>query len=144
MEGTFTVGMIMAFQGVLSSFSAPAATFISAGQTIQEMRTQMERVEDVMEYREDDCYKTEVKEESFAKLSGNIERRKTSILPQKKRQRRSPSLTNWASFRTRSWITFRAAVGERRFRSRNTKSATWSYLQEAFLVIPAAFIVTSR
>lgn len=73
MEGTFTVGMIMAFQGVLSSFSTPAATFISAGQTIQEMRTQMERVEDVMEYREDDCYKTEVKEESFAKLKGNIE-----------------------------------------------------------------------
>ena len=73
MEGTFTVGMIMAFQGVLSSFSAPATTFISAGQTIQEMRTQMERVEDVMEYREDDCYKTEVKEESFAKLGGNIE-----------------------------------------------------------------------
>ena len=73
MEGTFTVGMVMAFQGVLSSFSAPATTFISAGQTIQEMRTQMERVEDVMEYREDDCYKTEVKEESFAKLKGNIE-----------------------------------------------------------------------
>lgn len=73
MEGSFTVGMIVAFQGVLSSFSAPAATFISAGQTIQEMRTQMERVEDVMEYREDDCYKTEVKEESFAKLNGNIE-----------------------------------------------------------------------
>lgn len=73
MEGTFTVGMIMAFQGVLSSFSTPATTFISAGQTIQEMRTQMERVEDVMEYREDDCYKTEVKEESFAKLKGNIE-----------------------------------------------------------------------
>ena len=73
MEGTFTVGMIMAFQGVLSSFGAPATTFISAGQTIQEMRTQMERVEDVMEYREDDCYKTEVKEENFAKLKGNIE-----------------------------------------------------------------------
>ena len=73
MEGTFTVGMIMAFQGVLSSFSAPAATFISAGQTIQEMRTQMERVEDVMEYREDDCYKTEVKEENFSKLKGTIE-----------------------------------------------------------------------
>ena len=73
MEGTFTVGMIMAFQGVLSSFGAPATTFISAGQTIQEMRTQMERVEAVMEYHEDDCYKTEVKEESFAKLKGNIE-----------------------------------------------------------------------
>lgn len=73
MNGTFTVGMIMAFQGVLSSFSAPASTFISAGQTIQEMRTQMERVEDVMEYREDDCYNTDAKEESFAKLKGSIE-----------------------------------------------------------------------
>ncbi|MGM9644944.1 MAG: NHLP family bacteriocin export ABC transporter peptidase/permease/ATPase subunit [Eubacteriales bacterium] len=73
MEGTFTVGMIMAFQGVLSSFSAPATTFISAGQTLQEMRTQMERVEDVMQYREDDCYKTEVKEENFGKLKGTIE-----------------------------------------------------------------------
>ena len=73
MEGTFTVGMIMAFQGVLSSFSAPATTFISAGQRIQEMRTQMERVEDVMEYCEDDCYKTEVKEENFSKLKGMIE-----------------------------------------------------------------------
>lgn len=73
MEGTFTVGMIMAFQGVLSSFSAPATTFISAGQTIQEMRTQMERVEDVMEYCEDDCYKTEVKEDNFSKLKGTIE-----------------------------------------------------------------------
>lgn len=73
MEGTFTVGMIMAFQGVLSSFSAPAMTLISAGQTLQEMRTQMERVEDVMLYREDACYKTEVKEENFAKLRGAIE-----------------------------------------------------------------------
>lgn len=73
MEGNFTVGMIMAFQGVLSSFGAPASTLISAGQTLQEMRTHMERVEDVMQYREDDCYKTEVKEENFGKLKGNIE-----------------------------------------------------------------------
>ncbi|MGN0597187.1 MAG: ABC transporter transmembrane domain-containing protein [Ruminiclostridium sp.] len=43
MQGQFTVGMIMAFQGFLSSFMEPAMTFVSAGQTLQEMRTQMER-----------------------------------------------------------------------------------------------------
>lgn len=73
MQGSFTVGMIMAFQGMLSSFSAPASTFISAGQTLQEMRTQMERIDDVMLYREDECYKSEGDEASLAKLSGNIE-----------------------------------------------------------------------
>lgn len=73
MQGTFTVGMIMAFQGLLSSFTAPALTLISAGQTLQEMRTQMERVEDVMQYPDDVCYSTTVSEESYSKLKGEIE-----------------------------------------------------------------------
>lgn len=73
MQGSFTVGMIMAFQGVLSSFGSPASMFISAGQTIQEMRTQMERIDDVMLYREDECYNSKGKDEKLAKLSGNIE-----------------------------------------------------------------------
>ena len=38
MEGRFTVGMVMAFQGFLGSFMAPAQQLISAGQTLQEMR----------------------------------------------------------------------------------------------------------
>lgn len=56
MKGKFTVGMIMAFQGFLSSFMAPAGDLIHAGQTLQEMRVQMERIEDVMEYPEEDSY----------------------------------------------------------------------------------------
>ncbi len=55
-QGEFTVGMVMAFQGFLGSFSEPAMTLISAGQTLQEMRTQMERVEDVMQYPADVNY----------------------------------------------------------------------------------------
>ncbi len=55
MQGSFTVGMIMAFQGFLSSFMSPAVKLITAGQSIQEMRTQMERIEDVMEYPSDVC-----------------------------------------------------------------------------------------
>ena len=73
MQGTFTVGMIMAFQGILSSFSSPASTFISTGQTLQEMRTQMERIDDVMLYRDDECYRSEGIGGSYAKLKGNIE-----------------------------------------------------------------------
>jgi len=53
MQGHFTVGMITTFQGLLQSFMDPAQTLISAGQTIQEMRTEMERVEDVMNYPDD-------------------------------------------------------------------------------------------
>ena len=58
MRGSFTMGMIIAFQGFLSSFTSPALGLIGAGQTIQEMRAEMERVEDVMAYPEDSMYDT--------------------------------------------------------------------------------------
>ena len=73
MKGEFTVGMIMAFQGFLSSFTAPASSLISAGQTLQEMRTEMERVEDVMEYPNDPVFENETEAENYAKLTGEIE-----------------------------------------------------------------------
>ncbi len=73
MQGHFTVGMIMAFQGFLSSFMAPAMTMVSAGQTLQEMRTQMERVDDVMEYPDDAVFADSSSDNEMKKLSGNIE-----------------------------------------------------------------------
>ena len=85
MQGSFTVGMIMAFQGFLSSFMSPTAKLIAAGQSIQEMRTQMERIEDVMEYPSDVCCghreyaQAKEKEENgnqsgeYRKLSGSVE-----------------------------------------------------------------------
>jgi ABC-type bacteriocin/lantibiotic exporter with double-glycine peptidase domain len=74
MRGEFTLGMILSFQGFLSAFTAPAMTLISAGQTIQEMRTQMERVEDVMEYPEDEAVREhETEETELSKLKGNLE-----------------------------------------------------------------------
>lgn len=75
-NGSFTVGMIMAFQGFLSSFSAPANALIHAGQTITEMRSSMERIEDVMQYPVDTCFESASEEEgepSYAKLIGQIE-----------------------------------------------------------------------
>ena len=74
MQGTYTLGGVLMFQGFLSSFMSPAKTLISAGQTIQEMRTQMERVEDVMEYPEDEAVREhETEETELSKLQGNLE-----------------------------------------------------------------------
>ena len=74
MEGTFTVGMIMAFQGFLSSFISPAMSLISAGQSLQEMRADMERIEDVMKYPSDVTFEEHDDENvEYDKLSGNIE-----------------------------------------------------------------------
>ncbi len=77
MQGKFTIGMITAFQGFLSSFTAPASTFISTGQTMQELRTDMERIEDVMEYPDDDngAGRNVKAEGSYKKLRGAIEMR---------------------------------------------------------------------
>ena len=81
MEGEFTLGTIMTFQGFLSSFMAPATTLISAGQTIQEMRTDMERVEDVMQYPDDVHFTdTLTKEDAdYSKLSGAVELRNVTF-----------------------------------------------------------------
>ena len=53
LKGELTVGMLMAFQGFMGSFLAPVNDIVNASQRIVEMRSQMERVEDVMKYPED-------------------------------------------------------------------------------------------
>ena len=74
-QGKFSIGMVMAFQGFLGSFQAPATSLIQAGQSIQEMRTEMERIEDVMKYPTDVEYKDDDKDDEveYTKLKGNIE-----------------------------------------------------------------------
>ena len=72
-RGQFTAGMVMAFQGFLFSFMAPATDLISAGQSIQEMTTQMERVDDVMSYPEDKAFAPRAKKGEYQKLTGAIE-----------------------------------------------------------------------
>ena len=82
MEGSFTVGMVMAFQGFLGSFMAPAGQLISAGQTLQEMRAEMERIEDVMKYPTDvlcEQASNEGEDTEFDKLSGNVEMRNVTF-----------------------------------------------------------------
>lgn len=74
MNGEFTLGALQMFQGFLGSFMAPAMSLVPAGQTIQEMRTQMERVEDVMEYPVDPNFIENIDDNAkLKKLRGNVE-----------------------------------------------------------------------
>ena len=74
MQGEFTIGMVMAFQGFLTAFSAPASALIESGQRLQEMRSEMERVEDVMEYPADPVFEQSgaAAGDDCNKLSGDI------------------------------------------------------------------------
>ena len=49
-EDDFTPGMLLAFTGFLSAFMQPVNQLITLGQSVQEMQTQMERVDDVLRY----------------------------------------------------------------------------------------------
>lgn len=79
-KGRFTSGMVLAFQGFLTQFLLPAQSLINAGQSLQEMRTQMERIDDVMEYPTDNILidrdpdtEDEEDDEPVRKLSGKLE-----------------------------------------------------------------------
>ena len=73
--GNFTVGSILAFQGLLTAFLTPANQLISSGQTLQEMRTSMERVDDVLEYPLDKNVTRSIETDDFSKIKGNLELR---------------------------------------------------------------------
>ena len=73
LQGQFSIGMVMAFQGFLSSFMQPASSLIQAGQSFQEMITQMERVDDVMSYPIDPVFAGKEKRAEYEKLTGAIE-----------------------------------------------------------------------
>ena len=81
MRGEFTLGMITAFQSFFQSFMNPAMTLINAGQSLQEMRTEMERVEDVMQYPLDPLFSDQALsgQEEHEKLRGDVELRNVSF-----------------------------------------------------------------
>ena len=74
MQGRFTLGGVLMFQGFLTAFLSPAMQLVNSGQALQEMRTQMERVDDVMEYPDDPGLLSEAAEDTpMEKLRGNVE-----------------------------------------------------------------------
>ena len=80
LQGEFTVGMLFAFQMMLTAFMNPVMELANTGTTIREMRTNMERIEDVLEYPVDVEYPAEYPADvSYDKLSGNLELRNVTF-----------------------------------------------------------------
>ena len=76
MDGHFTIGMFLAFQGCMVAFVSPVNELIATGQTIQEMKADIERIHDVMAYPEEGIAKedfTSKELEDAKQLSGRIE-----------------------------------------------------------------------
>ena len=80
-KGHFTPGILAYFRSLLGSFTSPALSLIGSEATIREMRTNMERIEDVLDYPAD------VTEEQmklrddidYIKLSGKVEMRNVTF-----------------------------------------------------------------
>ena len=71
----FTLGLLMQFQAVLMKFIEPVTSVRTVGQEVQEARSLMERIDDVMDYKPDVFYDKVEKtsDEEYKKLSGNVE-----------------------------------------------------------------------
>lgn len=81
MDGYMTVGMLMAFNTLLSSFTTPVNSFLAFGKSLMSTNADMQRIDDVMEYPVPKSFKDEIEEnhndeetelEAVEKLEGYI------------------------------------------------------------------------
>ncbi|MCQ2609305.1 MAG: cysteine peptidase family C39 domain-containing protein [Lachnospiraceae bacterium] len=77
MNDNLTVGMLLAFTSMFQMFVNPTMMIITSGQAINELKVQMERIDDVIDYPEDDVFapvdERADSEEDIKKLSGDIQ-----------------------------------------------------------------------
>ncbi|MBO4267420.1 MAG: NHLP family bacteriocin export ABC transporter peptidase/permease/ATPase subunit [Lachnospiraceae bacterium] len=71
-RGDMTSGMLVAYTGLMSSFSAPVSSLAGFIQRIQTMKADMNRVDDVMKYKEDVRFSNVGKQIIDTKLTGQI------------------------------------------------------------------------
>jgi NHLM bacteriocin system ABC transporter peptidase/ATP-binding protein len=83
MDGDLTLGMLVAFQVLMLSFTAPIAQMVALGSTLQEAQGALARVDDVLRYRPDPRTDPAVQEPSQpgtpSRLSGRLELRGVSF-----------------------------------------------------------------
>jgi NHLM bacteriocin system ABC transporter peptidase/ATP-binding protein len=72
-RGQFSIGLILAFQTLLTTLQEPVNGMITAQDTIRTMRVNTERIDDVMKYRTDVNYSGENQDAVYDKLKGKVE-----------------------------------------------------------------------
>jgi NHLM bacteriocin system ABC transporter peptidase/ATP-binding protein len=80
MNGQLTVGMLVAYQTLVASFTRPLNNFVTFGSSLQELEADMNRLDDVLRYPLDKQYTKEpppaaAAEKRSVKLSGHVELR---------------------------------------------------------------------
>lgn len=76
MEGQMTIGMLIAFQGLMANFTGPLATLVNLGGNLQTIKGDLTRLEDVLRYPLDPKAPERVTVATPIKLNGEIELRK--------------------------------------------------------------------
>jgi len=86
MDGDLTVGMLVAYQSLMRSFTKPLNTFVTFGALLQELEADMNRLDDVLQYPQDDEYTRDAPTEravapggDIVKLSGELELKKADF-----------------------------------------------------------------
>jgi len=82
MDGGLTVGMLVAYQSLMASFTKPLNTLVSFGADIQELEADMNRLDDVLRFPIDEQYRRRPpseeqrrRAEEMIKLTGEVELR---------------------------------------------------------------------
>jgi NHLM bacteriocin system ABC transporter peptidase/ATP-binding protein len=81
MDGALTVGLLVAYQALTSSFVKPLNSFVTFGSTLQELEADLNRLDDVLRYPQDKLYDREREggpdsaDDRRLKLQGKIELR---------------------------------------------------------------------
>lgn len=65
MNGAMTVGTLIAFRMLMSSFMGPISNLMQIGTKYQEMKADVNRLDDVMKYREDRVFSQKIPEETL-------------------------------------------------------------------------------
>ena len=79
LEGQFSIGMLMAFQGFMAEFMKPAMGLMEGSTTVLELRSQMERIDDVMAYPTERDNAVGKGQSDNVKLGGKIEMRNVTF-----------------------------------------------------------------
>ena len=79
MAGVLTVGTLIAFRSLMSSFMSPITMLMQIGTQYQEMRADINRLDDVLNYGQDKVFEKEIpedeiyKDEYHRKLAGSVD-----------------------------------------------------------------------
>ncbi len=65
MGGVLTVGTLIAFRSLMSSFMGPITTLMQIGTQYQEMKADISRLDDVLNYRQDEVFQREIPKEKM-------------------------------------------------------------------------------